>query len=132
MKTIREKILKDDILSQDYYTPFIIFLYPCNLDLKDYNQSKTFQYRTTLQLILKKKGCKLGIDGEIINEFYKRLNIIFSYYNELGDEFSFINSERQEISYKNIDDSKILDYINIVLLGGTGAGKSTLINILLD
>jgi GTPase Era involved in 16S rRNA processing len=132
VKTIREKILKDDILSQDYYTPFIIFLYPYKLDLKDFDKSKTFQYRTTLQLILKKKGCKLGIDGEIINEFYKRLNIIFSYYNELGDEFSFINSERKEMPYKNIDDSKILDYINIVLLGGTGAGKSTLINILLD
>ena len=132
VKTIREKILKDDILSQDYYTPFIIFLYPYKLDLKDFDKSKTFQYRTTLQLILKKKGCKQGIDGEIINEFYKRLNIIFSYYNELGDEFSFINSERKEMPYKNIDDSKILDYINIVLLGGTGAGKSTLINILLD
>jgi hypothetical protein len=38
VKTIREKILKDDILSQDYYTPFIIFLFPYNLDLKDYNQ----------------------------------------------------------------------------------------------
>ena len=60
------------------------------------------------------------------------MNIIFSYYNELGDEFSFINSERKEMPYTNIDDSKILDYINIVLLGGTGAGKSTLINILLD
>ena len=132
VKTIREKILKDDILSQDYYTPFIIFLYPYKLDLKDFDKSKTFQYRTTLQLILNKKRFKLGIDGEIINEFYKRLNIIFSYYNELGDEFSFINSERKKMPYKNIDDSKILDYINIVLLGGTGAGKSTLINILLD
>ena len=132
VKTIREKILKDDILSQDYYTPFIIFLFPYNLDLKDYNQSKTFQYRTSLKLILNRKGYKLGIDGDIINEFYKRLNIIFSYYNELGDEFSFLNSERKEMPYKNIDDSKILDYINIVLLGGFGVGKSTLINILLD
>ena len=52
MKTIREKILKDGILSQDYYTPFIIFLYPYKLDLKDFDKSKTFQYRTTLQLIL--------------------------------------------------------------------------------
>jgi hypothetical protein len=40
----------------------------------------------------------MGIDGEIINEFYKRVNIIFSYYNELGDEFSFINYERKEMS----------------------------------
>ena len=123
VKTIRGKILKDDILSQDYYTPFIIFLYPYKLDLKDFDKSKTFHYRTSLELIRNEKGYKLGIIGQINNEFYKRLNIIFSYYNELGDEFSFINSKRKEMPYKNIDDSKILDYINIVLLGCTGAGK---------
>ena len=132
LKTLKEKILKDDILSKSYYTPFIIFLYLYKLDLKDFDKSKTFQYRTSLKLILNWKGGKQDIDGEIINEFYKRLNIIFSYYNELGDEFSFINSKRKKMLYKNIDDSNILDYINIVLLGKTGAGKSTLINIMLD
>jgi hypothetical protein len=61
-----------------------------------------------------------NIDSNIQNQFslfFRKVNVIFCYYNELGDEFSFINSKRKEMLYKNIDDSNILDYINIVLLG---------------
>ena len=57
--------------------------------------------------------------------------LFFSYYNELGDDFSFINSEEKEQIIKIEDDTDITVFVNILLLGRTGAGKSTLINLLL-
>ena len=70
--------------------------------------------------------------NEEISEFLKRLNILFSYYNELGDIFSFINSEGKETLIKIEEDIDIPAFINILLLGRSGVGKSTLINLLLD
>ena len=67
-----------------------------------------------------------------ISEFLNKLVVLFSYYNELGDIFSFMNSENKEVIIKTIDDIDITAFINILMLGRTGAGKSTLINLLLD
>ena len=137
---LKKGILKDEILSENYYMPFIIFLSRYNLDLSGFNKLKTFQYRIALQnllyydLLTKKK---ININNIIINNtelqnFLTRLHIIFSYYNELGDIFSFKNSEGEEITIRNVDDTNITDYINIMFLGRSGVGKSTLINYILD
>ena len=137
---LKKGILKDEILSENYYMPFIIFLSRYNLDLSGFNKLKTFQYRIALQnllyydLLTKKK---ININNIIINNtelqnFLTRLHIIFSYYNELGDIFSFKNSEGEEITIRNVDDTNITDYINIMFLGRSGVGKSSLINYILD
>jgi len=69
---------------------------------------------------------------KIIFTFFNKLISLFIYYNELGDTFSFINSENKE-QYINIEnDIDVTVFINILLLGRTGVGKSTLINLLLD
>jgi len=64
--------------------------------------------------------------------FFRKLRVIFSYYNELGDEFSFMNSNKIEIQIKNEKESDSPVYINILLIGKTGAGKTTLINLILE
>ena len=64
--------------------------------------------------------------------FKRKLNVIFSYYNELGDEFSFKNSDGNEILINNEAESSSPVFINIILIGKTGAGKSTLINLILE
>ena len=74
---------------------------------------------------------KIENNKEIL-EFLNKLHVLFSYYNELGDIFSFINSKNEEVIIKTIDDMDITAFINILMLGRTGAGKSTLINLLLD
>ena len=137
IKKLKIQILKDDIFSTDYYYPFVIVLSSSNLELNDLNPSKTFQFRTCLQKLLEFDKPKKEINNDIIsnleeiNAFFRRLHIIYSYYNELGDKFKFINSEGKEIVIQNVDDINIPDFINIVFIGKTGVGKTTLINFLL-
>ena len=69
--------------------------------------------------------------NDILN-FIKKIIALFIYYNELGDTFSFINSEGNEIYINIEEDIDITVFINILLLGRTGVGKSTLINLLLN
>ena len=117
IKKLKIQILKDDVLSEDYYNPFVIVLSSSNLELNDLNPSKTFQYRTCLQKLLDFDKPKKEINNDIISN--------------LGDKFKFINSEGKEIVIQNVDDINIPDFINIVFIGETGVGKSTLINFLL-
>ena len=77
----------------------------------------------------------IEITEDIYNQyslFFRKLNVIFCYYNELGDEFSFLDSENQEILINNEAESNSPVFINILMIGKTGAGKSTLINIILE
>lgn len=75
------------------------------------------------------------IDEEINHQFalfIRKINVIFSYYNELGDEFSFMNSNNKEISITNEVESNSPAFINILLIGESGTGKTTLINLILE
>lgn len=124
---------EDDILSENYFTPFIIFLTPRDLDLSDFSHSKTFQYKFILKDILNFKLNER--DNNYFFEicaFFRKLYILFSYYNELGDTFSFVNSEGKKCLVKIEDDTNITVFINILLLGRSGSGKSTLLNCILD
>ena len=67
-----------------------------------------------------------------IFKFINKLIDLFIYFNELGDTFSFINSEGNEIFINVEENTDTIVFINILLLGRTGVGKSTLINLLLD
>ena len=131
----------EDFMEQDsYFIPFILIISPNEkIDLKNFLSSKTFQYKITLDKIYDftigkteeiKEGNPKEIEEDLV-EFIRKLNVIFSYYNELGDEFSFINSEEKEVQIKIEDDIDITVFINILFLGRTGSGKSTLINLLL-
>ena len=94
------------------------------LELTNINENSINIINTKENLINKKET------NEII-EFLKKLNSLFVYFNELGNKFSFINSDRKNIFINNEDEIDITAYINILLLGRTGVGKSTLINLLL-
>ena len=90
-------------------------------------------------LINRKKDEDTKINTEITEEmynqyslFFRKLNVIFCYYNELGDEFSFLNSDKEETLVNNEAESNSPVFINILMIGKTGAGKSTLINLILE
>ena len=127
--------------SRPYLFPFILILSKKDLNLEnlDLNSitSKIFHYKIDLSSIdyfhntnQKEKEDKNKEASEYCN-FIRKINVIFSYYNELGDEFSFINSKNEEILINNEDNNQFPVFINILLLGETGSGKSTLINLLL-
>lgn len=131
IEEIRHTINMEDNLNikQDYYFPFFLIFSHKELDLKDF--IKTNQYNINLENILntpKNEEEEMKIFFEIINEIIKK----FIYYNELGDEFSFINSEGKEVLIRTVDDSNVPIFINILILGITGVGKSKLINLILD
>ena len=129
---IREKFLNNNIISSRYYfLPFLIILSPRQIILKDFLRSKTFHYKITLKNIFDFSNINDENKKGEISAFLRKLQVLFSYYNELGDEFSFLNSEGKEELIKIEDDTDISVFINILLLGRTGAGKSTLINLLL-
>ena len=67
-----------------------------------------------------------------VSDFIRKLNILFCYYNELGNVFSFINSDNIEVPINIEDEMDITIFLNILLLGRSGTGKSTLINLLLE
>ena len=125
-----------------YLFPFIIFLSKEDLNLENLDlnfiTSKIFHYKINLDSIKKFNNINKNESHENNNEaiqywsFRREINVIFSYYNELGDEFSFINSEKKETPTNNEDNNKFPVFINILLLGETGSGKSTLINLLLE
>ena len=126
-----------------YLFPFIIFLSKEDLNLENLDlnfiTSKIFHYKINLNSIEKfndinKKKSQENSKEEAIQywSFRRKINVIFSYYNELGDEFSFINSGKKEIPINIEDNNKFPVFINILLLGETGSGKSTLINLLLE
>ena len=75
---------------------------------------------------------KKGEKNPEVSAFIRKLNVLFCFYNELGDEFSFINSEKKEIPINIEDDTNITTFVNILLLGRSWAGKSKLINLLLE
>ena len=131
---IKELFQSNTIMENPYYVPFLIIISPMNLDLNDFIKSKTFHYKITLNditnLIKEKESDKLK-NYEIASSFSRKLNVLFCYYNELGDEFSFMNSDKEEQLIKIEDDTNITIFINILFMGRTGAGKSSLINLLL-
>ena len=121
---IKELFQSNDAMGNPYFVPFLIIISPKKVDLKDFLKLKTFHYKITLNDVT-------DLNKEESLSFNRKLNVLFSYYNELGDEFSFMNSDEKELKIKIEDDTNITTFINILFMGRTGAGKSTLINILL-
>ena len=117
--------------AESYYIPFLIIISPQEIDLNDFLRLKTFHYKISLKDILSfLKGNK--DKNEEASDFIRKLNVLFCYYNELGDEFSFINSENKLTPINIEDDTDITIFVNFLLLGKTGVGKSKLINTLLE
>ena len=125
-------ICNETMQTNSYYIPFLIIISPKKIKLKDFSKSKTFQYRITLENIFNFFKEKKGEKKPEVSAFIRKLNVLFCYYNELGDEFSFINSENKEVIVNIEDDTDITLFVNFLLLGRTGAGKSKLINLLLE
>ena len=120
------------IKANSHLNPFIIIISPKKIELKDFIKSKTFQYKITLKEILNVLNKEKGEKELEVSAFIRKLNILFCYYNELGDEFSFINSNNIEVPINIEDETDITIFVNFFLLGRNGAGKSKLINLLLE
>ena len=120
------------IQTNSHLNPFLIIISPKKIELEDFLKSKTFQYKITLKNIFNFFKKKEKEKNQEVSSFIRKLNVLFCYYNELGDEFSFFNSEKKEVNVNIEDDTDITFFINFLLLGKTGSGKSTLINILLE
>ena len=132
---IKEKMNDCDTLNTDtYYTPFFIFCSPNNVDLNGFISSKTFYYKIKNEGSLNIKINQIidikeneeenkKIDLNDGYKLYNKLNRLFSYYNELGDK-------EVNIQLENVNNITV--FINILMVGRTGSGKSTLINLLLD
>ena len=141
---IKEKMNDSDTLNIDpYYTPFFIFCSPNNVDLNGFISSKTFYYKIKSEGSLNIKINQIidikeneeenkKIDLNDGYKLYNKLNRLFSYYNELGDNFSFMNSDNKEVNIQLENVNNITVFLNILMVGRTGSGKSTLINLLLD
>ena len=131
--TIRNEIENDDILSnKDYFIPFIIILSPNDLNLEGFIPLKTFQYRISLKDILSFGNTKKNENNLIVSEFFKRINVLFSYYNELGDTFAFKNSKGEDVEIIIEEPPDNPAFINVLLLGRSGSGKSTFVNLILN
>ena len=126
MKFINKNQKKEELMNFDEIKEEKIKLEESShktINIKDNNTNEFLMNENTRN--------KIENNKEIL-EFLNKLHVLFSYYNELGDIFSFINSKNEEVIIKTIDDMDITAFINILMLGRTGAGKSTLINLLLD
>jgi len=131
--TIKDEIENDDILSnKNYFIPFIIIISPNDLDLKGFIPLKTFQYKISLKDILSFDPMKKNENNLVISQFFKRINVLFSYYNELGDTFAFKNSKGENIEIIIEEPPDNPAFINVLLLGRSGSGKSTFVNLILN
>ena len=132
IEEIKNKFKNNSIMqAESYYIPFLIIISPHEIDLNDFLRLKTFHYKISLKDILSfLKGNK--DKNEEASDFIRKLNVLFCYYNELGDEFSFINSKNKLTPINIEDDTDITIFVNFLLLGRTGVGKSKLINTLLE
>ena len=146
---IKENFQNKKIWKTPYLYPFLIIISPDEkIDLKGFLNSKIFHYKITLkdisyyikniqreqQRIEKEKDKKINTKKknkkkDIKEEKQEKNEEI--YYNELGDEILFINSEKKKELIQLEEDTHITVYINILFLGRTGTGKSTLINLIL-
>ena len=130
---IKKKFKENELIqTNSYLNPFIIIISPKEIELKGLTKSKTFQYKITLKDVISYFKEKEGQKKPEVSDFIRKLNILFCYYNELGDEFSFINSDNIEVPINIEDEMDITIFVNILLLGRSGTGKSTLINLLLE
>ena len=132
IKEIKKEIEDDDnnLMINEYNLPFILIISPRSLYLKGFSKTKTFQYEIYLEDILNFNVEFKKEKKDEIMKFYRKINVLFSYYNELGNEFSFTNSEGKNIHIK-IENSNFPINMNILLLGESGAGKSTISNLIL-
>ena len=140
-KTFLYNVTLEDLLDQIKHAKDILHLKVSkqNLEPNEINE-KLFDINESNEINIELNQCQNDhINDEsqkkkanVVYQFFRKLKVIFSYYYELGDEFSYKNQEGKEILIRTEDDTNIVAYINILMLGRTGSGKSTLINLLLN